>query len=794
MIRNYLKIAIRNIQRHTSYTLINVLGLALGLTCVIVIFTLVKFHLSFDDFHADTDRIYRMVTEQHRDQISYRYNVPNPLGKVFREDYTFTEKVARICTFDDQLITLEENGVVKKFKESEVAFAETEFFDIFNYPLTEGNKKSALSEPHTAIITERMAHKYFGDKNPINQLFRLDNRIDFKVTGVLKDLPANTDRKTEMYLSYASLKEFNEWYASEDSWGGITSSMQCFIRLKPGVSAAEVESVLPAYVKKYRPTSKNVHHYKLQPLNDVHFSAQYGGAMEKNNLWILSLIGGFLLFTACVNFVNLATAQAVNRSKEVGVRKVLGGVRSQLFWQFITETGLITLLATVIAFTLSNLVLPYVNEWFDAHLSLQSFTEISFIAFVIALLVSVTFFAGAYPGLILSGFKPVLALKGKRTQQRIGGFNVRRSLIVTQFAISQVLIIGLIVIIYQMNYAKQSDMGFNKETVVMIPMASKDEKSITLNNQLAQISGVEKISLCYDAPASRANWLTSFYLEGQAEEQAFPISFKGGDHQFLSTFEIELVAGRNLLPADSVREFVVNETFVKKLNLTSPEEVIGKTISVNGGDWVAPIVGVVKDFHDRSFHEDIQAVFISTSREEYNYYAVKINSANVKNTLAELDKTWSAMYPDQIYEYTFLDEDIAAFYKTEERMMVLIQVFSFIAIFIGCMGLYGLVSFMALQKNKEIGIRKVLGSSVAQILWIFGKEFSGLLLIAFLIAAPAGGWVMSKWLQNFQYKIELNVWIFIAAITATSLIALITVGYQSLRAALTNPVKSLRSE
>ena len=794
MVRNYLKIAIRNIQRHTSYTLINVLGLALGMACVIVIFALVKFHLSFDNFHTDSDRIYRLVTEQHRDQISYRSSVPNPLGKVFREDYTFAEKVGRICTFDDQLITIDKQGTSVKFKEGEVAFAETEFFDIFHYPLVQGTASSALAEPHTAIISERVARKYFGEENPINKLFRLDNRIDFKVTGIVKNLPTNTDRKTEVYLSYSSLKEFNEWFASDDSWGGISSNMQCFVRLKPNITVAEVENVLPAYVTKYRPTNKNVHHYKLQPLKDIHFNAQYGGTMEKSNLWILSLIGVFLLFTACVNFVNLATAQAINRSKEVGVRKVLGSVRTQLFWQFITETAVITVMATIIAFAFANLLLPYVNEWFDAQLTMNSFAQWSFIGFVIALVVTVTLFAGAYPGLILSGFKPVLALKGKLTQQRIGGFNVRRSLIVTQFAISQMLIIGLIVIVYQMNYARQSDMGFNKEAVVMIPMGSKDDKMVTLNNQFAQIGGVEETSLCYDAPASRAAWTTSFHLEGNSEEEAFPISYKGADTNFISLFDLNLVAGRNLFPSDSVKEFIVNETFVKKLNLGSPEDAIGKVIFTKGGEWKGPIVGVVKDFHDQSFHQEINAVFIATSKDDYNYTAVKINSANLKNTLAELEKSWSAMYPEQIYTYSFLDDDIAAFYKTEERMMILIQVFSFIAIFIGCMGLYGLVSFMASQKTKEIGIRKVLGGSVPQILWIFGKEFSGLLLIAFLVAAPVGGWVMNKWLQNFQYKVDLNIWIFIAAISVTSLIALLTVGYQSLRAAMANPVKSLRAE
>ena len=792
MLYNYLKISLRNIQRHTSYSIINIFGLALGISCGLLIFSLVKHHLSFDNFHHDSDRVYRIVTEQHRDQISYTWGVPAPLGKVFRDDYTFSETVARIFTFEEKLISIEDNGQLKKFKD-EVAFAERDFFEIFNYPMTEGNIQSALNNPGSAVITQKIAKKYFGDENPINKTFRLDGRIDLKVTGILKDFPENTDRRTEIYISHATLKSYDEWFASDDSWGGVSTSTQCFVRLKRGITVAEVENVFPAYVTKFRPTSKNIHHYKLQPLSEVHFDSRYGGAMGKRNLWVLSFIGFFLIITACVNFINLATAQAVHRSKEVGVRKVLGSVRKQLFWQFMTETSVITLFATFIAFALSYAVLPYVNEWFNTDMNIQLLSDWKLLLFLPVLIMFVILFSGSYPGLILSGFQPIAALKGKLSHQRIGGFNLRRSLIVTQFMISQILMIGLIVIMYQMRYAKQSNMGFDKDAMVMVPVGSHDEKTKTLNNQLSQLPGVEKISLCFSAPAANSHWRTSFALDG-GEQEAFSINFRGADDQYLSTFNLSLVAGRNLLPADSVREFLVNETFVKKLNLNSPEEIIGRMLLTNGGDWLAPIVGVVKDFHDESFHEEISPIFISTDNEGYNLYAIKIKAADMKSTLSSIEKAWNTMYPDQLYEYNFLDDEIAEFYQTEETLINLIQAFSFIAIFIGCMGLYGLVSFMATQKNKEIGIRKVLGGSVSQILWIFGKEFSQLIMIAFLLAAPIGWWLMNRWLQDFQYKITINVWVFVIAISVTALIALLTVCYRSLRAALVNPVNSLRSE
>ncbi len=792
MYKSYFKMGWRNLLKNQRYAIINIGGLALGISCALIIFAIVKHHLTFDDFHSDSDRIYRIVTEQHRDEISYRYSVPGPLGKVFRDEYTHAEKVARICTFDEQIITIESGSDVRKFKETEVAFAETGFFEIFNYPLLIGNTKKALTEPNTVILTERIAKKYFGDEDPINKTLRLDNRIDLKVSGILNDLPVNSDRQTEIYISYNTLKQFNVWSADEDAWGGISSSMQCFVKLLPNVSTHEVEAVLAPYVKKYRPTSKNVHHYKLQPLNDIHFNEKYGGAMNKSNLLVFSLVGFFLLLTACVNFVNLATAQASHRSKEVGIRKVLGSVRSQLFWQFIIETGLITLMATILALCLSHLLLPSLSEWFNSVIRFDLFSDVPLTLFIVALVFGVTLFSGFYPAILLAGFKPVASLKGKISHAREGGFQVRRTLIVGQFFISQVLIIGLLVIARQMHYATQSDMGFTRDAIVMVPIGSYDEKRETLKHQLMQISGVEKLSLCFDAPASSSFWTTSLRFENRTEEESFSISYKGADENYLSLFELNLIAGRNVLPSDSAKEFVVNESFVKKLNISN-EDILGSTM-VAGSEMGGNIVGVVEDFHDRSFHEVINPIFISAKKDQYNYYALKINMQDATNTLTAIGQAWNSMYPEQIYEYQFLDEQIAALYTSEETMMKLIQTFSLVALFIGCMGLYGLVSFMAIQKTKEIGIRKVLGGNVWQILWIFGKELSWLIIVAFALAAPISWWLMDKWLQNFEYKLPLTLWIFALSMMLTFGIALLTVGYESIKAALVNPVKSLRSE
>lgn len=794
MIRSYLKIALRNLAKNKSYAVINILGLGLGMTCGLLIFVLVKFNLSFDNFHANSDRIYRIVTEQHRDGISYQSAVPSPLGKVFRDDYSFAEKVARVAMHEDEVITVNAGNEIRKYKETGgFAFTEPQYFEIFNFPLIVGNNKTALIDPNTAIITENLAHKYFGAENPINKTIRFGEKIDVKITGILKDLPKNSDQKTEIFVSYPTLKQHNEWLSRDDAWGGITSGMKCFVLLRPQVSVAQVEKVFPAYVKKFRPTSSNVHHYKLQPLSDVHFNANYGGAMEKKNLWILSFIGVFLIVTACVNFVNLATAQALSRAREVGVRKVLGSLRGQLFWQFIAQTGVIACLALVVALSLSWAVLPYINTWFNAQTEFNLLSDWKLLLFMPLLIVTVTFFAGSYPGLILARFQPVVALKGKLSQQHIGGFNVRRALIIAQFALSQALVIGMIIITKQMNFSKQSDLGFNKEAVVMLPVSSDYQAAKSLKNEFENLAGVSDVSMCFAAPAASISWNTTPFYENDPKEQEFRLSVKAGDHNYLKTFGLKLIAGRNILPADTAQEFVVNEALAKKLNLKSADELLGKKLKISG-HCEGPIVGVVKDFHDKSFHEDINPIGIFSSPSLYNSYAVKIKTGDIAGTMANLEKLWSQRHPDKLYEYEFVDQDIAKFYETEALMLKLIQAFSLLALLIGCLGLYGLISFMATQKTKEIGIRKVLGSSIAQILWIFGKEFVQLILIAFVIAAPIAWWLMNGWLSDFKFQIKIGAGIFIMALLTTFIIAFVTVSFQAVRAAMLDPVKSLKSE
>ncbi|MES2006189.1 MAG: ABC transporter permease [Bacteroidota bacterium] len=800
MIRNYFKIGWRNLKKHKSYAFINIFGLSLGIACSILIFTLVSYHFSFDNFHTHKDRIYRVVTEIHNENISHTPGVPPPFTKAFRNDYTFAEKTARVATFGDKLISIPSDKENKKFQEKEgVAVAEPEFFDIFDFPLVQGDKKTALTEPNTAIITQKIAKKYFGTEDAIGKVIRYDNATNFKITGILKDLPLNTDRTQEIYLSNASMKDLSKFLSRDDTWGGINSETHCFVLLKPGVSPATVEKVFPAFNKKYyanNPINEKAFVFKMQALSDMHFNPEYNGYVERKYLWALALIGIFLIVTACVNFINLATAQALNRAKEVGIRKVLGSLRGQLFWQFIAETALITFFAVLLAYGFAELGLPSLNSIFKTNLSINLFKVPGLFLFIIIIATLVTFLSGAYPGLILAGFQPVTALKGKLAKERMGGFSLRRVLVVSQFAISQMLIIVTIVIAGQMNYSKKTDLGFTKTGIVMLPVPINDSagnlKMQYLKQQLSGIAGVEKVSLCMQAPAADANNNTSLKYDNRAKEELWEVNTKSADDSYLSAFDIKLVAGRNLYPSDTTREYLVNETVVRKLNLKSPEEILNKTIQVNGKS--AKVVGVVKDFYNYSFRSEIAAIAISTNYHRYDNCAVKINLNNTKSTLSAIEKTWNTVYPEFVYDHEFLDDRIAKFYELDDIMLKLVETFAAIAILIGGLGLYGLVSFMAVRKTKEIGVRKVLGASIQNILWLFGKEFTRLLLIAFVVAAPIAWWAMTKYLQDYKNRIDLHPGIFLLAILFTFLIAAISVGYRSIRAALANPVTSLRTE
>ena len=762
MLLNYLKIAWRNLVRNKVYAAINVLGLALSLTCAILIFTLVTYHYSVDRFHANADRIYRVVMETHQEGISHSSGVYSPLGRVIRDEQTFAEKTGRVLSVNGAAIGVPTAGKVDKYR-ADVAFAESDLFGILDFPLAQGDAQTALSAPNTAILTEHMARTFFGSANPMGKTFRFDNRMDFTVTGVLRDLPANTDRREEIYLSFANAKQYDNYF-NEENWANYSGNLQVFILLKSATSIATAEAALASVMKKYVTGEINKHTIlRLQPITDIHLNTDYSGGIDKTNLGVLSLIGFLLLVVACVNFINLATAQALKRAKEIGVRKVLGSRPGQLFWQFMAETGLISGLATLVALGGAALLLPWLSQLLQTDLSLNLARDFRLPLFLLLSTVLVTFLSGAYPGLVLAGFRPVLALSGRLAQRHVGGFPVRRVLVVGQLALSQLLIIGTIVINNQMRYTRQADLGFTKEGVVMLPLPVQDKaKMSTLKSRFLQLPGVEKVSFCYQAPADLGINATTVRIGGRTDDETFLIITKDADEAYMSTFGLTLLAGRNITHSDTTHEFVLNEAALKALNFTSPQDAIGKMMYTSRGRRKGPIVGVMKDFHNASFRQSIPPICIRSDVGSYQACAVRINTGTISTSLPALEKIWTDTFPEFIYTYQFLDQRIATFYALDKLMLTLLSAFALIAIFIGCLGLFGLVSFMVAQKTKEIGVRKVLGAGVPSILWLFGREFVGLTLVAIVIASPIAWFAMNRWLQNFAYHVDIDWWVFAA--------------------------------
>ena len=792
MLRNYFKIAWRNLIKRKVFTTINILGLAIGFSSSILIYLFISHHLSFDTFHEDSDKIYRVTTEEDMGQIHRLATAPPGFAKVFREEFDYAHKVAKIVRQTNLIIDVPKANGTAKFKQ-DLSFVEADFFKIFNFPLVDGSHNVDISHPNTALITAQKALELFGQKDVVGETFVLNNDKTIKITGVLKDVPKTTFLNTEIFISFQNVKAIGNFMASE-SWGGITSNLQCFISLKPKQDIAAIETALLELPKKYRPRAKNKHIYRLQPLSDIHFNTDYGG-LSPTFLIIFGVIGFFLISIASINFINISTAQAFYRSKEIGVRKVLGSLKQHLFWQFLVETFLISVLAAIIGSVVTALVLPAFNNLFELELSLKSLFEFKFIAFFSVLLGIVSLLAGSYPGILIARIAPVLALKGKLNAHDTGGAFTRKVLVVTQFSIAIILIVATLVISKQITYAVNGDLGFEKASVVMfdIPLKTKQTTLNTLKARLKNTTGIQDVSSCFGSPgAAENNWGITVKYNNRPENEAFSTTLKAGDMDYLKLFKIPVVAGRSFFNDDKTKEVLVNEKFVKNLGLTSVEDVLGKSLQLQGQNTT--IVGVFKNFHNQKFTKEIEAAIITPHHKWYREIAVQFNYTNTKTALAQIDDIWHETFPNDIFEYRFLDERVAEQYETEQRYLALSKLFSGLAIFIGCLGIYGLILFFVNQRIKEIGVRKVLGSSIKSILALFSIDFIKLILIAGVIATPIAWYVMEQWLQGYVYRTQLSWWPFAIAILSTLLLTLVTISYQTIKAAMANPIKSLRIE
>jgi putative ABC transport system permease protein len=799
MLNNYLKTALQNLRSHKAYLAINTIGLAVGIGACLLIFLLIHYETSFDDFHKNKEQIYRVVAATKTQAgMNYSKATAFPVAQALRIDYPQLEHVARIYVRDGKQVTLINDDAItpqKHFKET-VFFAEPEFFDIFNFPFLAGNPKTALSEPNTAVLTQETAEKYFGDwHTAIGKFINCENDGVCKVTGILKNIPGNTNFPLQVVLSFETSRQED---ISTD-WVAQDGSLNTFLVLPKNTTAPQFNKDLKAFVEKHTPAEYVNHGYIVQPLSEMHYDSRFGtysgSTFSKTLITALSLIGIFLLIIACINFINLATAQAVNRSKEVGIRKVLGSSKKQLVIQFLCETFLITLASVVIAILCAFIALPLLNNLLHTSVVIQP--GFSLVAFLFSIIIVVTFLSGLYPAIVLSGFNPIAVLKSKLTSKTTGGLSMRRVLVVFQFTIAQALILGTLIVVSQMNFFQNASMGFDKDAIVTVPLANDSArlfKADALKIQLQQQAGIKNVSLSAFTPIDKAGWDGDFTFGNSVKKSDFNPEFKWADADYFKTYNIRFVAGGPYKQADTINGFVVNELMVKKLGIKNPEDIIGKKITIWDGTITAPVVGVVKNFNGNSLEKQMKPIMLGSFRQVYRLINIKIQPQQVKQTLAAIEKLWNETYPGFDYEYQFLDDKIASLYRQESRLSQLYQIFAGIAIFISCLGLYGFVSFMAVQRTKEVGIRKVLGASVINIVYLLSREFTVLIGVAFLIATPIAYYFMHQWLQKFAYRANIGVGLFLLTILIAEIIAWLTVGYQAIKAAVANPVESLRSE
>lgn len=800
MFKNFLLTALRNLKRQRTTALINTAGLALGIASSLVLFLLIRNQSSFDDYHSKGERIYRVISESDgNDGKRYTGGVQPVLPDAFRNDFAEAEEVTFTSYRSSAAILIpQKSGEPKKFfEERGVTFAEPNFFKIFDRNIVVGNASTGLDEPNEAIIARGHALKYFGREDATGEVLTHEGK-DYRVTAIMEDAPENTDLPFNVMLSYATIKKDNE----TNGWNSTWSDEQCYFLLKEGADVKEIDRRMAAFVAKYIKDNTNHKYYLMQPLSELHFDDRTGNynykTTSKEMLMAFGIVAIFLIVTACINFVNLATAEAIKRSKEVGIRKSLGSTKMQLVSQFMGETAVVTIISMLAALVVTYGSLGLLNPFLETHLTMNFTSDYFLWIFIFTVTILVSLLSGTYPSLVIAAYKPVQALKNQISERSGSGYFLRKSLVVLQFVISQFFIIGTIVLISQMDLLLNKDLGFIKDSIITIPIPDNETpayeggsgKMKTLRNEVSSIPGVEAASLCNSAPSSGGVSGTSFSLVGKDEQ--FRNQVKAIDDRYVDMFGLKLLSGQGLADSDTATGFLVNERLVHILGFTQPDEVVGKEIDMWGKKL--PIKGVLKDFHTVSLHDPIEPTILLNRVRNYDELAVKLNTRDIQSVVEAIRHKWEAAYPNAIFNYEFLDQNIKEFYDRDRRMSVLLTIFTGLAIFIGCLGLFGLVTFMANQMTKEIGVRKVLGASVENIVLLFSKEFIRLIAIGFLIAAPFSWYVMNHWLNGFAYRIEIGPLTFLLGLVLTFLVAIITVGYRSFRAATVNPVDSLRSE
>ncbi len=813
MFRNYLLTAIRNMKREKLFAIMNIAGLAIGIGSGLVIYKIITHELSFDKYHKNYLNTYRLVNEYNHPQYGSGVGEGqvHPLGEAIRNDFPGVDAVMTYYAKDAQVTVVDSKGNPDRFQEYKgVGYAEKDFFKLFDYNFIAGDPNKALENKGSVVITSSLAQKYF-KLNPndvasaVGKTITLNNSTTLQITAVVDDIPETTDIPFTLIGSYKDQPASNPYFHDGIDWNEYNSNTNCYLLISGTPDAETLEhNLLPDFFLKYNGKDRAAFmKYILQPLSELHYDTRVANYNKRqvsySTLSLLAAVGLFLVISACINFINMATAQAVKRAKEIGVRKSFGVRKGQLVSQILGETMFISFVSSAVGLLVAQSLFILLEGILGYQLSVGVFSNMNELLFICALVIGVGLLSGFYPALVMAGMNPIKALKNTLNAKSTSGLlSLRRSLVVVQFVISQVLIIDTIIAERQMDLFLGDSLGFSKDAIVILRIpGSPIERMESTKRIIEGLPGVEKASLNVASPMAQFRVNNPITHPSLGKDEMIDGNLKTADEDYIELFGLKLIAGRNLSDKKNATEAVVTRKLTQSIGHKTPEEALGDKFTYSG-DMELTIVGVVEDFHSASFHNPMENVILANLPWNIFELAVKINTSgsfsDMQSTINGIKSQWEKIYPETIFDYTFLDQSIARMYENERKTSDLFQIFSGIAVFIGCLGLYGLVSYMANQKTKEIGIRKVMGASTTSIFGIFSKEMIILVIIAFVVAAPLAWYVMKSWLQGFKFQVTLSPLFFAAALLVSLVIAFITIGYKAIVASSANPVNSLRSE
>lgn len=817
MLKNYFHTALRNCWRNKTFSLINIVGLAIGISSALVIFLIVSYEFGFDKFEKNADRIYRVVLDaKFNGTEGHSSGVQAPLSIAVANEMTGIEASVPVMSFQGEAtakvsIARENANPVIYKKQPGIVFTNPQYFQLLPYQWVAGSQQAALKDPFSVVLTAKRAAQYFPGMSMTDipgRKIKYNEDLTAAVSGIVKDLNENTHFSAEEFISFASIAKTNlENNFMMQVWNDWMVYSQLYVKLAPGAVAATEEAQMNDLLKKYNKNAykdaSNYMRFHLQPLNDIHFNSLYQGLNQriasKSTLYGLLAIAAFLLLLGCINFINLTTAQASQRAKEIGVRKTMGSSKMQLVWQFLSETFFLTSLATIVSVLLAPLLLRMFANFIPPGLHFDLLQQPYTVVFLFLLTVLVSFLSGLYPSLILAGYKPVTVLKnhtaGNYGNTRTAG--IRKTLTVAQFVIAQFFVIATVMVSRQINYSIHSDLGFNKEAVINfeLPRDTVATHGKQLANTIKSIPGVALVSTGFFAPADEGVAFTNISFNNGKEIFTPNTQIRWGDPNFIKVYEVKLLAGRNVTASDSIREFLVNESYAHAIGFSNAADALNKFLDWNNKK--IPIVGIMRDFHDQSTRAGISPIVFGGNNGSVFHIRLSPNSAGAavwKTAIAGIEKAYKEIYPDEDFNYKFVDSMIAGFYAREQNTASLLQWATVLSVLISCLGLLGLVIYTTHTRTKEIGIRKLLGASVTHIVSILSRDFVVLVMISFVIATPLAWWAMYNWLQDFAYKTAMSWWIFVLSGAAMLLVAILTLSLQTIKTAMANPAKSLRTE